>query len=83
MSNHVNEMLMESYFEHAQQNYGLSEDQAVDYAKMRFENEGEALSEGQMRSLMGAPDIDEEGTCMCGENLNDCDDAYSHMTHGV
>jgi len=76
-------MLMESYFEHAQHNYGLNDDQAADYAKMRFENEGGALSEGQMRSLMGAPDIDEEGTCMCGENLNDCEDAYTHMTHGV
>ena len=83
MSNHVNEILMESYFEHAKQNYGLNDDQAASYAQMRFENEGEALSESQMRSLMGAPTREEEEYCICGEVLVDCKDGYLHMTSGV
>lgn len=83
MSNTVNTMIMESYFEHAKQNFGLSDDMAEDYAKMRFENEGEALTETQMRNLMGAPDESENDICMCGEPIDTCPDAYGHMTHGV
>ena len=37
MSNTVNTMIMESYFEHAIVNFGFSDDMAEDYAKMRFE----------------------------------------------
>lgn len=40
-------------------------------------------TEDQVRSAVGAPTIEEEGTCMCGEKLDKCDDAYEHMTHGV
>jgi len=83
MSHHVNEMLMENYFEYAQQNFGLNDDQAADYAKMRFENEGEDLSESQMRSLIGAPSREEEEYCICGDKLVDCKDGYEHMTSGV
>lgn len=83
MSNAVNTMIMESYFEHAIVNYGFSDDMAEDYAKMRFENEGGPLSEGQIRSLMGAPDVDENELCMCGDPIDECPDAYEHMTHGV
>jgi len=83
MSNHVNEILLESYFDYAKVNYNMSDDMATDYANMRFENEGEALSEGQIRSLMGAPTIEESETCMCGLKLDKCPDSYGHMTHGV
>ena len=40
-------------------------------------------TEDQIRSAVGAPSIEEEGTCMCGEKLDICPDAYEHMTHGV
>jgi hypothetical protein len=40
-------------------------------------------TEAQIRAMVGAPDKEEEETCMCGEPINECDDAYSHMTHGV
>ena len=82
MSNHVNEMLLESYFEHAKVNFNLPDDIAEDYANMRFENEGGALSEAQWRSLMGAPSIEEENTCLCGEPIDECPDAYVHVTSG-
>ena len=83
MSNHVNEMLLESYFQHAKQNFKMDDASAEQYAHMRFENEGEALSEAQVRSLVGAPSQEEEQTCMCGESIDTCPDAYSHMTQGV
>jgi len=82
MSNHVNEMMLESYFEHAKQNFNMSDDMAADYANMRFENEGAALSEAQIRSLMGAPSQEESETCLCGEPLDDCPDSYEHVTSG-
>lgn len=40
-------------------------------------------TEDQIRSAVGAPSIEEESTCMCGEKLDICPDAYEHMTHGV
>ena len=40
-------------------------------------------TEAQIRDMVGAPSIEEEETCMCGEKINECVDAYSHMTHGV
>lgn len=40
-------------------------------------------TEDQIRSAVGAPTREEENTCMCGKPLNTCDDAYSHMSHGV
>ena len=40
-------------------------------------------NEAQIRSMVGAPRIEEENTCTCGANINECDDTYSHMTQGV
>ena len=40
-------------------------------------------TESQIRDLVGAPTIEESETCMCGEKLDKCPDAYGHMTHGV
>ena len=36
-----------------------------------------------LRSLVGAPEHDEEQYCVCGELLAECVRAYEHMTQGV
>ena len=41
------------------------------------------FTEAQIRSMVGAPSIEEDELCLCGDKLNECDDSYSHMTHGV
>jgi len=43
----------------------------------------EDATEAEIRAAVGAPSIEEEDTCMCGELISDCEDAYTHMTHGV
>jgi hypothetical protein len=44
----------------------------------------QVLTEDQIRSMVGAPTLEESIKCICGkdlsENGNDC---YDHMTHGV
>lgn len=44
---------------------------------------GVTLSEDQVRSIVGAPSIEESETCACGDKLEECKDSYDHMTHGV
>jgi hypothetical protein len=41
------------------------------------------LTEDQVRSIVGAPSLDEEQYCTCGKLHEDCPDNYEHMTHGV
>ena len=41
------------------------------------------LTEDQVRSIVGAPSLDEEQYCTCGKLHDDCPDNYEHMTHGV
>jgi|TARA_Y100000114_G_scaffold95203_1_gene88554 hypothetical protein len=55
MSCEHNTKLLELYFDQAKR-HGLSDIDAETYANMRLENEGEELSEAQMRQLMGAED---------------------------
>lgn len=43
----------------------------------------ETLTEDQVRSIVGAPSIEESETCECGKKLEECKDSYEHMTHGV
>lgn len=43
----------------------------------------ENATEDQIRSAVGAPSVNEEKYCMCGELLDECPDSYSHMTMGV
>ena len=43
----------------------------------------EGASEAEIRAAVGAPSIEEENICMCGELISDCEDTYTHMTHGV
>lgn len=51
-------------------------------AKQSIVNGKQTLSESQVRAMVGAPDIEEEGKCVCGKELDNCEDAYSHMTQG-
>jgi hypothetical protein len=44
--------------------------------------ERKKLREDQVRSLVGAPSLEESEKCVCGKQLEDCNDAYEHMTHG-
>ena len=44
---------------------------------------GVTLSEDHVRSIVGAPSIEESETCACGDKLEECKDSYEHMTHGV
>ena len=41
------------------------------------------LDEALVRDMVGAPDIEDEKFCTCGELLETCDDAYSHMSKGA
>jgi len=41
------------------------------------------LTEDQIRNIVGAPTREEEEYCMCGKKLENCDEGYEHMTHGV
>ena len=40
-------------------------------------------TESQIRDMVGAPSIEEDQVCGCGEDVKTCPDAYEHMTHGV
>lgn len=40
------------------------------------------LTEDQVRDIVGAPTIEEEKFCICGEELSECKDSYVHMTSG-
>ena len=39
-------------------------------------------NEAQIRDAVGAPSREEEEYCMCGKLLDDCTEAYEHMTMG-
>jgi len=41
------------------------------------------LTEDQVRNIVGAPTREEEEYCMCGKKLENCNEGYEHMTHGV
>lgn len=41
------------------------------------------MTEDYMRSFVGAPTIEEDTICACGEELESCPDAYVHMTSGI
>lgn len=51
-------------------------------SKQSIVNGEQTLSESQVRAMVGAPDIEEESKCICGKDLEECEDAYSHMTQG-
>ena len=39
-------------------------------------------TEAQIRDMVGAPTIEEDELCICGEPLETCKEAYEHMTMG-
>jgi len=41
------------------------------------------MTEAEVRDLVGAPTIEEQETCACGDPVDTCPDNYEHMTHGV
>ena len=41
------------------------------------------LSEAEVRDIVGAPTREEEEYCICGDKIDECDDAYVHMSSGV
>lgn len=51
----------------------LKEAIVADYAR---------FTEAQIRDLVGAPSIEEEDECLCGKKINECDEAYVHITSG-
>ena len=55
--------------------YKLLAEQSVRDGEQRY-------TEAQIRDMVGAVDIEEEGLCMCGKEVDKCPDAYSHMTMG-
>ena len=40
------------------------------------------LPEAIVRDIVGAPTVEEEEHCVCGKRIEECDDAYDHMTNG-
>ena len=39
---------------------------------------GVTLAEDEVRSIVGAPSIEESKTCACGDKLKECKDSYEH-----
>ena len=62
---------------------GLTNEQIKLLAEQSTVGGKQRYTESQIRDMVGAPSIEEESTCMCGELINDCEDAYTHITHGV
>ena len=40
------------------------------------------LPEAEVRNIVGAPTHEEEEHGVCGERIEDCKDAYDHMSNG-
>lgn len=51
-------------------------------AKQSVRDGEQRYTEAQIRDLVGAPSIEEEDECLCGNKIKDCDEAYVHITSG-
>ncbi len=51
-------------------------------AEQSFVGGKQKYTEAQIRDMVGAPSIEEDELCICGEPLETCDEAYDHMTMG-
>tara|TARA_B100001094_G_C17487627_1_gene464909 strand:+ start:277 stop:513 length:237 start_codon:yes stop_codon:yes gene_type:complete len=40
-------------------------------------------TEDEIRAMVGAPSVEESELCECGDKVDECPDAYDHITHGV
>ena len=47
-----------------------------------FAKPKEVLSESQIRDIVGAQSIEYEDETLCGKQINECDEAYAHITSG-
>ncbi len=61
---------------------GLTEKQIRLLAEQSFRGGKQKYTEAEIRDMVGAPSIDEDDICGCGEKLEECPEAYSHMTMG-
>ena len=62
---------------------GLTHEQITLLAKQSTVGGQQRFTESQIRDMVGAPSIEEDQICGCGDNVNTCPEAYEHMTHGV
>ena len=62
---------------------GLTDEQVSLLAECSVRGGEQRYTEAQIRDMVGAPTIEEEETCICGDPLETCPDGYEHMTHGV
>ena len=62
---------------------GLTNEQITLLAEQSTVGGKQRWSESQIRDMVGAPSIEEDQICGCGDNVNTCPEAYEHMTHGV
>jgi hypothetical protein len=62
---------------------GLTNEQITLLAKQSTVGGKQRYTESQIRDMVGAPSIEEDQLCGCGDNINICPDAYEHMTCGV
>ena len=51
-------------------------------AKQSIVGGEQKLTEDQIRDMVGAPTLEEEEYCICGDKIEDCPDGYVHMTSG-
>lgn len=61
----------------------LSNEQFKLLAEQSIVNGEQTLTEDQIRSMVGAPSREEEEYCICGDKIDECKDAYVHMSSGV
>ena len=62
---------------------GLTNEQITLLAQQSTVGGKQRYTESQIRDMVGAPSIEEDQLCGCGDNVNICPDAYEHMTRGV
>jgi len=60
----------------------INEKQISLLAECSTVNGEQTLTEAEIRDMVGAPSPEEEKFCLCGELIDECDDAYVHMTSG-
>ena len=61
----------------------LSNEQFKLLAEQSIVNGEQTLTEDQVRAMVGAPTREEEEYCICGDKIDECKDAYVHMSSGV
>lgn len=65
------------------ENMSLSNEQFKLLAEQSIVNGEQTLTEDQVRAMVGAPTREEEEYCICGDKIDECKDAYVHMSSGV